>query len=244
MLDRYRPIDTLRQASIPCIVWGEDAIRQFGCRVVVGRLFLIVPNPNFAASSLQASGEYEEAPDNTSYDEGLFAAAPRLVHREDHSLLVALLRVSDWTHLPPLVLHPKPHFPSLDVLLASLLGTWLEQPYSAFSTRVATWLSYVYSARADPALVPPPLECDAGAPDHDAYMALARVIPPRLRQFHVDMIHGRVFMLAYPAYMHFSAVASAVDERAGDSALIHDVPPPSAEEVGKGNMPGFWYAIL
>jgi hypothetical protein len=47
-----------------------------------------------------------------------------------------------------------------------------------------------------PALMFPP---SANGAARNAFLALARAIPTRLRQFHVDMIHRRVLMLAYRA---------------------------------------------
>jgi len=67
---------------------------------------------------------------------------------------------------------------------------------------------------------------EGGAPE--PYLSLARSIPAQIRQLHVDLVHDRVFMLAYAAYVHYSAVAETVDRSMSDPDSI-DVPPPSVE---------------
>jgi hypothetical protein len=103
----------------------------------------------------------------------------------------------------------KPTTCSLDVLLSSLFGTWLQHPYFAFSSRLAWWIASVYDAHSDPALIPP-----ADGVAQDSYVTLSRAIPSRLRQMHVDMVHDRIFMLAYPAYVQYNAIARSIDEHA------------------------------
>ena len=118
MSTRHRPAAMLHQASIPCIIWAEDAIRQFGCRVLVSHLFLV------AKMCLLGSGEYTEVHSSTGYyGEGIFSAAPRLISLQDDiddSLPIALLRASDWAYIHPLSLSREPQFPSLSTLLSSL----------------------------------------------------------------------------------------------------------------------------
>ena len=41
----------------------------------------------------------------------------------------------------------------------------------------------------------------------------------RLRQLHVDLVHNRVFILAYATYVHYSAIAQSVDQRAAETGL-------------------------
>jgi hypothetical protein len=66
----------LRQASIPSMIWAEDAICQFGCCVLVGHLFLIVPDPTAAYMCLLASGNYVEAWSTIAYHgQGLLETA-------------------------------------------------------------------------------------------------------------------------------------------------------------------------
>ena len=221
------------------MIWAEDAIRQFGCRVLVAHLFLIVPDPATAYMCLLASGEYEEACSTIAYrEQGLLETAPRLKPLEGYNIPLALFGASDWTNLPPIALSPKPQFPSLHTLISSLLGTWLQQPFSPFSFRLAVWITSLYGTRGDPALIGPP-EGGALGP----YMRLCQMIPARLRQLHVDLIHNRVFILAYAPYVYYSAIAETVDQSAAATGLpdSFDVPPPSIEEIGKGNA-SFWYA--
>jgi len=138
------------------MIWAEDAIRQSGCRVLVGHLFLIVPDPAAAYMCLLASGEYEAACSTIAYcDQGLLETAPRLKPLDGDNIPIALLGASDWANLPPIALSPKPQFPSLHTLHSSLLGTWLQQPFSPFSFRMAVWITSVYEARDDPTLVGP-----------------------------------------------------------------------------------------
>ena len=220
------------------MVWAEDALRQFGCRVLVAHLFLIVPDPTAAKMYLLASGDYVEVCCGIAYrGEGLLEAAQRLMPLVDgDGLPVALLRAEDWANLPPITtLSHEPQFPSLCTLLSSLLGTWLQEPYFKFSSRLSTWITSIYDVRADPALV------KGGA--LEPYLKLARSIPARVRQLHVGLVHEHVFMMAYAAHLHYSAVAEAVDQciaSMSDPDSI-DVPPPFVEEIGKGNKPGFWY---
>jgi hypothetical protein len=223
------------------MIWAEDAIRQFGCRVLVGHLFLIVPDPATAYMCLLASGEYEEACSTIAYrGQGLLETAPRLKPLEGYNTPLALLGASDWENLPPIALSPKPQFPSLHTLLSSLLGTWLQQPFSPFSFRLAVWITSVYEARDDPALVRGPSEGGALGP----YLRLCQMMPARLRQLHIDLVHNRVFILAYAAYVHYSAIAETVDQHAAATGLPDpiDMPPPSNEEIGKGSNASFWYA--
>jgi hypothetical protein len=187
-----------------------------------------------------ASGDYVEVCGIAYRGEGLLEAAPRLMPLVDgDGLPVALLRAEDWANLPPITtLSHEPQFPPLRILLSSLLGTWLQEPYSKFSSRLSTWITSIYDVRADPALVEP---VKGGA--LEPYSKLARTIPARVRQLHVDLVHERVFMMAYATHFHYSAVAEAVDQcvaSMNDPDSI-DVPPPSVEEIGMGNKPGFWY---
>jgi hypothetical protein len=216
------------------MIWAEDAICYFKCRVVVWHLYLLVPNPTTAFEYLIASGEYAAACSSvTDYDVGLLAAAPRLVCAHGDGLPIALLKASDWPHIPPLILSREPQFPTLDILLSSLLETWLQEPYSDLTSRVATWIVTIYDARGDPALMTP-----TERSDRESYLALSRAIPARLRQLHVDMVHERVFLLAYSAYKHYLAMAKTVDllaaSNSGSDPL--DVPPPSVEEIGRGTI--------
>lgn len=150
MHNRHRPVTTLYQASM---IWAEDAIRQFGCRVLVAHLFLIFPDPDTVYMCLLASGE---ACSTVAYcEQGLLETAPGLKPLEGGNIPIALLRASDWANLPPIALSPEPQFPSLHALLSSLLGTWLQQPFSAFSSHLAVWITSVYEVRDDPALVGP-----------------------------------------------------------------------------------------
>ena len=76
----------------------------------------------------------------------------------------------------------------------------------------------------------------------EPYLTLTRMIPTRIRQLHVDLVHERVFMLAYAAHVHYSAVAETVDQCVAPIDDIDPIiPPPSIEEIGKGNKPSFWY---
>jgi hypothetical protein len=225
------------QNAIPAMIWAEDAINQFGCRVVVGHLFLVVPNPSVAYKCLLASGQYTQCHHFTPYNIGILQDAPRVVPMSGrNSLPIALLRASDWANLPPLPLSPDPQFPPLHVLLASLLQTWLQYPYSDFSSSLSGWISSIYGAHKHPALVPP-----AEGEVQESYLTVSRAMPARIRQLHVDMVYERIFILAHTAYLHYNAVAQAVDMQmasSNDSDLIY-VPSPSAEMIG-GNTRA-WY---
>jgi hypothetical protein len=133
-------ITVLYQGAIPSMVWAEDAIRNFGCRIIVSHLFLLVPDPAMAYNCLIASGKYTEPCSRINYDvDELLGDAPRLLPIEGDRHPVALLRVSDWAVISPVVLSREPQFPALDNLLSSLLATWLQRPYtsSTFCLRLA-----------------------------------------------------------------------------------------------------------
>jgi hypothetical protein len=197
MHPRHRlAITLLYQGTIPSMVWAEDAIRRFGCRIMVSHLFLLVPEPAMAYDS---RGKYIEPHNSICYDvDELLGDAPCLLPLEGDHHPVALLGASDWMTISPLALAPDPQFPSLDILLSSLLTTWLQRPYtsSSFCLRLAAWIVSSYEARGDDALKPP-IESDA-----QHYLALCRAIPPRLRQLHVDLVFGRVFFSWQLAHMH------------------------------------------
>src|ERR1700691_1797656 len=108
--------------------------------------------------------------------------------------------------MPPITLSHEPQFPALDTLLPSLLGTWLQQLYSKFSSHLATWITSIYGACTDPALV-----ASAGGGTQEPYLKLPRTIPVRLRQLHIDLVYERVFMLAYSAHIHYSAIVQIVN---------------------------------
>ena len=218
------------------MVWAEDAIRRFGCRIMVSHLFLLVLDPAMAYDYLLASGKYTESHTSICYDvDELLGDAPRLLPLEGDHHPVALLRASDWMMVSPLALAPDPQFPSLDVLLSSLLATWLQRPYtsSAFCLRLAAWIVSIYEARGDDALNPA-IESNARH-----YLALCRAIPPRLHQLHVDLVFGRVFVMAVSAHAYYTAIAKEVDFRLASSRQsdLPDIPSPSVEEIGRGKIP-------
>ena len=229
---RYRPTAILYENAIPCMIWAEDAINQFGCRVVVDHLFVIVPNPSIAYKCLLASGQYIECHHFPPYDDGVLQDAPRLIPIEGPSRLpIALLQASDWPNLPPLPLSPDPKFPAVHVLLSSLLQMWLQHPDSDFSSTLAWWICAIYDACAHPALAQP-----AEGEFQGPYFALARAIPARIRQLHVDMVHERIFILAHSAHVHYNAIAKEVDLQvaSNDKSDLMDIPPPSVKVLGGG----------
>src|SRR3984957_2133218 len=46
----------LESCGIPCAVWGEDLLRHFGVPTIIFDHFLLVPNPETAASELESFG--------------------------------------------------------------------------------------------------------------------------------------------------------------------------------------------
>ena len=82
----------------------------------------------------------------------------------------------------------------------------------------------------------------AGGGTQEPYLKLPRTIPVRLRQLHIDLVYERVFMLAYSAHVHYSAIVQIVNLRADSDSDPDpfDVPSPSIEEIGKGSKPGCW----
>jgi hypothetical protein len=107
---------------------------------------------------------------------------------------------------------------------------FLQQPFSKFSIVLSVWISSIYDAYGHPALVPP-----AEGDFQEPYLAVARQIPARLRQLHVDMVYERIFVLAHQAYVHYNAIAQAVDLQVADSHNLDriDVPSPSVKVLGE-----------
>lgn len=106
------------------------------CFSRVGHLFRVSKRPwQTAYLCLLASGEYAEACSTIAYRGKGYWKLRRggsFKPLERNNMPIAL-RASDWANLPPIALLPKPQFASLHTLLSALLGTRLQQPFSAFS---------------------------------------------------------------------------------------------------------------
>jgi hypothetical protein len=54
----HEGIKALKSCGIPCAVWGEDLLRHFGVPTIIFDHFLLVSNPETAASKLESYGFY------------------------------------------------------------------------------------------------------------------------------------------------------------------------------------------
>lgn len=98
--ERYHVITILQQEGIPCIIWAEDANRQFGCRVLVGHLFLIVKDPRASVECLLACGKYARTSTSWAYGgEGPLEHAPSVLNLENDQLVVSFLQRSRYSYL-------------------------------------------------------------------------------------------------------------------------------------------------
>jgi len=52
---RHESANTLKSCGIPCAVWGED-LWHFGVPTIIFDHFMLVPNPETAASKLESLG--------------------------------------------------------------------------------------------------------------------------------------------------------------------------------------------
>jgi hypothetical protein len=59
---RLEPCDVLRQSGVPCLLWLEDAIFQYGVPTIGFDLFILVADPEVAANTLRDSGWIDIAP--------------------------------------------------------------------------------------------------------------------------------------------------------------------------------------
>ena len=65
--DRYEPCRLLFEQGIPCMIWGEDALAAYHVPTRPSDLFLLLHDPEAAASELQACG-YTRAPVNARFE--------------------------------------------------------------------------------------------------------------------------------------------------------------------------------
>jgi len=64
--NRHEGTKALKSCGIPCAVWGEDLLRHFGVPTIIFDHFMLVPNPETAASKLESLG-FHPLPPNPRY---------------------------------------------------------------------------------------------------------------------------------------------------------------------------------
>jgi hypothetical protein len=144
----YEGIKALKSCGIPCAIWGEDLSRHFGVPTIIFDHFLLVPNPETAASKLESLG-FHLLPPNPRYRflEELTHNSVRLSHVsgqhiDDHPAVV-LLPADAW-HFSMSLLSPKSDIiPPLSAVIESYIDTSLYTKTLYFHCRLRTHMAYL-----------------------------------------------------------------------------------------------------
>jgi hypothetical protein len=139
----------LKSCGIPCAVWGEDLLIRFGVPTIIFDHFLLVPNPETAASKLESLG-FHPLPPNPRYRflEELTRNSIRLSHAsgqhiEDDHPAVVLLPADAW-HFSMRLLSPKSDIiPPLSAVVESYIDTSLDAKTVYFRCRLETHMAYL-----------------------------------------------------------------------------------------------------
>ena len=138
----------LKSCSIPFAVWGEDLLRHFGVPTIIFDHFLLVPNPETAASKLESRG-FHPLPPNPRYCflEELTRNSIRLSHASgqhiDDHLAVVLLPADAW-HFSMSLLSPKSDIiPPLPAVIESYIDTYLDAEMLYFRCHLSTHMAYL-----------------------------------------------------------------------------------------------------
>ena len=138
----------LKSCGIPCAVWGEDLLRHFGVPTIIFDHFLLVPNPESAASKLESLG-FHPLPPNPRYRflEELTRNSIRLSHASgqhinDHPAVVLL--PADASHFSMSLLSPKSDInPPLSAVIESYIDTLLDAETLYFRCHLRTHMAYL-----------------------------------------------------------------------------------------------------
>ena len=144
----YEGTKALKSCGIPCAVWGEDLLRHFGVPTIIFDHFLLVPNPETAASKLESCG-FHPLPPNPRYCflEELNHNSIRLSresgqHINDHPAVV-LLSADVW-HFSMSLLSPKSDIiPPLSAVIESYIDTYLDAEMLYFRCHLRTHMAYL-----------------------------------------------------------------------------------------------------
>jgi len=142
---RYSPCRILYEAGVPCVIWCEDALTAYDIPTIVFDLFLLVHNPESAASVLASHRFNRTTPNPRLYD---------IPQMSDHVPLLAQMFAStvhdmaelpkaDDVNAPGVILLPAKYWrcklpwtvdevdnfiPPLSTLLNTLINVWIDFP--------------------------------------------------------------------------------------------------------------------
>ncbi|KAK3942810.1 hypothetical protein QBC46DRAFT_378891 [Diplogelasinospora grovesii] len=162
LLPRYEPCAILQSKGIPCLIWFEDAIGQYGVPTVVFDLYLLVPDIDTAAGVLAENGWTKAGPPNEYH---ILTQCPFISHRRLDPPCKAetpiapsdspdmkppgpgttiLLPAADW-NVPIEKLGSDGIVPPLPVLVDALIESLLDAPHgSPLQRHVGTQIVYLY----------------------------------------------------------------------------------------------------
>jgi hypothetical protein len=138
----------LKSCGIPCAVWGEDLLRHFGVPTIIFDHFLLVSNPESAASKLEPLG-FHPLPLNPRYHflEELTRNSIRLSHASgqhinDHPAVV-LLPADAWHFSMSLLSLKSDIISPLSAVIESYIDTYLDAEAPYFRCHLRTHMSYL-----------------------------------------------------------------------------------------------------
>jgi hypothetical protein len=196
---RYSACRVLKENGMSCFVWNEDALAYYGVKTIAFSLYLVVLNVHKAREILIKEGWLEppasfKAPYIDIEEETSYLLAPEsaesvpdksVLESRNRSHVVALQSATDWNiDLPDVSSHsycyPQPFgrcpfFPTITVLLDSLIDKWLDCPenLNAFHSHLSVLLAYLY--RYVPIL---------------KLTTFAETLKEEHRQYHFDVLSG------------------------------------------------------
>lgn len=160
---RFSPCRVLYEAGVPCVIWGEDALTAYDIPTIVFDLFLLVHDPESAASVLVSHGFNRTTPSPRFYDiPQMSDDVPRLaqipasaVHDtadlpeadDVNAPGVILLPAKYWLYkLPRTVDEMDSFIPPMSTLLNTLINVWIDLPVDDILLRehIATHIGYFY----------------------------------------------------------------------------------------------------
>jgi len=222
--ERYSPVKTLREQNISSVIWGEDALRHFGVKTMLFKLYLLVADPSAAARVLVSSGQYAKAPPADPLDflgnTDLNGRAVRVVPTSRAPNIgtdqVVLLKAATWCNYPVPRLPSGQaigsnwidiHFPPLPLFVGHLLSTWLQSPWSDGQLGqtwfdVSIWVSYIYGARLQE-LTYPVEKIQTGRENAKDF---AKYLGPGARELHEAMSKGEIRCLGATDWRNYHKV--------------------------------------
>ena len=160
---RFSACRILYEASVPCVIWGEDALTAYEIPTIVFDLFLLVHNPESATLVLASHGFKRTTPSPRFYDiPQMNDDVPRLAQipvSAVHDMVdlpkaddvnapgVILLPAKYWRYELPRTVEEADNFiPPLSTLLNTLINVWIDLPPNDTLLRehIATHIGYFY----------------------------------------------------------------------------------------------------